>query len=216
MSSKDSNVVRLERPPQKEAKLPGAGLTEALANAVMSFSGAHRPVADDVSDVQDAHPLDRMVHYSIGTMGSGLSSISLSMAVYDWLAHLSIYPAENLELAQDALKKSLLFSTYLAHAAGNPKGDSNIIIKPQPRDHRFESASWQNWPFNTYYQGFLLAEAWWDRATSGIRGVSRHHMEVANFYMRQLVDVFSPSNLPWTNPEVLDRSVEKGGIPELP
>ena len=42
-------------------------------------------------------------------------------------------------------------------------------------------------------------------------GVSRHHERVVSFAARQLLDVVSPSNFPWTNPEVLEATAEQRG-----
>jgi poly[(R)-3-hydroxyalkanoate] polymerase subunit PhaC len=44
-----------------------------------------------------------------------------------------------------------------------------------------------------------------------VRGVSKQHEDIVEFMSRQVLDIFSPSNFPLTNPEVLGRTVEKGG-----
>ena len=41
------------------------------------------------------------------------------------------------------------------------------------------------------------------QATSGVRGVTRHHEAVASFTARQILDIFSPSNFLATNPDLL-------------
>jgi polyhydroxyalkanoate synthase len=45
-----------------------------------------------------------------------------------------------------------------------------------------------------------------------VRGVSPHDEQVVTFVARQLLDVFAPSNCPWTNPEVLKASLQQGGM----
>lgn len=85
-------------------------------------------------------------------------------------------------------------------------------IEPLPQDKRFVSKPWQQWPFNTIYQGFLLTQEWWHDATTGIDGVSKHHQEVVSFVARQVLDIWSPGNFPLTNPNVLQSMFEQGGM----
>jgi polyhydroxyalkanoate synthase len=44
-----------------------------------------------------------------------------------------------------------------------------------------------------------------------VHGVSRHHEEVVTFVACQLLDVFAPTNYPWSNPEVLQATLTQGG-----
>ena len=39
-----------------------------------------------------------------------------------------------------------------------------------------------------------------------------HHEDVVSFIARQLLDMYSPSNNPFTNPEVIDRTLNSGGM----
>ena len=65
------------------------------------------------------------------------------------------------------------------------------------------------------HQSFLLMQQWIWNATNHVRGVSRHHERMVTFTARQALDVASPTNFVWTNPEVLsaddgDRRAEPG------
>jgi len=44
-----------------------------------------------------------------------------------------------------------------------------------------------------------------------VRGVTPHHEQVVEFVGRQILDIFSPSNFPATNPEVLRATLQEGG-----
>jgi polyhydroxyalkanoate synthase len=88
----------------------------------------------------------------------------------------------------------------------------NNCFLAHSKDKRFENKLWEWFPFNYYAQGFLLTEEWLDEATSNLRGVSSHHQRIVNFITRQMLDVFSPSNFIWTNPEVLQATFQQAGM----
>ena len=93
------------------------------------------------------------------------------------------------------------------HAGG--AHDYSACIERLELDRRFAAPAWQQWPFNVIHQGFLQQQ-WWHNATTGVRGVSRHHENMVTFAGRQSLDMWSPSNFIWTNPEVLD-AIKVGG-----
>jgi polyhydroxyalkanoate synthase len=47
---------------------------------------------------------------------------------------------------------------------------------------------------------------------TGVRGVSREDENIVAFGTRQILDVFSPSNNVFTNPEILERTQQEGGM----
>jgi polyhydroxyalkanoate synthase subunit PhaC len=42
-----------------------------------------------------------------------------------------------------------------------------------PQDWRFAGQAWYTWPFNLFYQSFLLQQQWWHNATTGLRGITK-------------------------------------------
>ncbi|HKH80654.1 MAG TPA: hypothetical protein VKA03_03420 [Methylovirgula sp.] len=42
-------------------------------------------------------------------------------------------------------------------------------------------------------------------------GVTKSHADIVSFAARQMLDVFAPSNFPWTNPEVLRATAAQSG-----
>ena len=55
-------------------------------------------------------------------------------------------------------------------------------------------------------------EAWWREATSYVPGLPRDREAEVAFMMRVLLDGYSPSNIPWLNPVILDRTAKEGGF----
>jgi polyhydroxyalkanoate synthase len=167
-------------------------------------------MANNHASVRPSHgsDLDRWVHAQFSPLNRGVSITSLRMAFDDWLTHLSHNPAEQLELAKKAAQMLQQLATYIPQAAqslGTPG------IEPLVQDRRFAHPAWQGWPFNVISQSFLLTQQWWRAATTGVRGVSAHHQDVVSFTVRQWLDVFSPANFLWTNPEVLERTAATFG-----
>ena len=152
---------------------------------------------------------DRALHAILGRATRAVSPTSLLLAYTDWVSHLMLSPAKQAHLAQKALRKAHRLGSYLPGAAA---GRAESCIEPLEQDRRFSHPDWQRWPFNAIHQSFLLAQQWWYNATTEVRGVSRHNEDVVTFVARQLLDIVSPSNFPFTNPEVLHRTLETGGL----
>ncbi|MEE4379651.1 MAG: alpha/beta fold hydrolase [Candidatus Competibacteraceae bacterium] len=151
-----------------------------------------------------------MIRASIGQVTLGVSPVALAQAYQDWILHMAMSPGMQLELSQKTLRKLAQFAVYARHAA--LESHTEPAVTPLPGDNRFREPEWQAWPFNLYYQSFLLGQQWWHSATTTLRGPSQHHKNVTWFTAKQLLDIFSPSNLPWTNPVILKRTMEQGGM----
>jgi polyhydroxyalkanoate synthase len=133
--------------------------------------------------------LDRLREARIGQMSGGLSPEGLALAWIDWALHLGAAPGKQAELALHDWSSP-------ADASGDP---------------RFRDAAWRAPPFEAIATAFLRAQSWWSQATRGVPGTTPHHEAVMDFAARQVLDMMSPSNLPWTNPEVLGRTFAQGG-----
>jgi polyhydroxyalkanoate synthase len=153
---------------------------------------------------------DRSLHAALARFTLGLSPAAIAAAYLDWLVHLIAAPGKRLQLVDKMARKAMRFSAYAWQQALHP-GKTPPVIEPLPQDRRFAAEAWQQPPFNLLYQGFLLQQQWWHNATSDIRGVTQHHEDIVRFGIRQLLDVFSPSNFLPTNPELLQRTGETAG-----
>jgi polyhydroxyalkanoate synthase len=160
-------------------------------------------------DIEPPTVTDRALHAALGRMTFGISPAALALAWTDWTLHLAMSPGKWARLSEKALRKAGRFGDYAARAAAP---NAQPCIAPLPQDRRFSSEAWQQWPFNVVHQGFLLNQQWWHNVTTGIGGVSPHHEQVVSFVARQLLDMVSPVNFVATNPDVLQATVEQGGM----
>ena len=152
---------------------------------------------------------DRVLHAALGRATLGVSPGALAQAWADWFVHLAMAPGKQGELVQKAARKQARLLRYAVRRTVEP--ETAPCIDPLPQDRRFDDPEWQDPPFNVLYQAFLLTQQWWHNATTGVRGVSKHHEDVVAFVARQLLDIASPSNFALTNPVVLRAAAEQSG-----
>ena len=126
----------------------------------------------------------------------------------DWFTHLAMSPGKQRELAEKAVRQLIRLSL---HTITNANVHCEPCIEPLPQDKRFDAPEWKQWPYDLIYQSFLLNQQWWHNATTGVTGVTDHHEQLATFAVRQMLDIFSPSNFVLTNPEVLSAVIKSGG-----
>lgn len=166
-----------------------------------------RVEADSESEAYRA--FDRMREALIGHATGGLSPAAIAMALFDWSVHLASAPGKRLELADKAARKSMRLWLHMAAACAC--SDATPCIEPLPGDDRFRSDAWKKQPFSFWAQAFLLNQQWWHNATHGVSGMTPHHEDVVSFSARQMLDVFSPSNMAFANPEVIGKTIASGG-----
>lgn len=153
--------------------------------------------------------LDRVREALTAQATGGLSPASLAMAFMDWSIHLASAPGKCLELTMKAGQKAARLGAHIATAGLD--SDERPCIEPLPGDYRFSNEGWRKPPYNLWSQAFLLNQQWWHNVTHGVPGVTPHHEDVVSFAARQFLDMFSPSNIPFANPEVVEKAVATGG-----
>ncbi len=147
--------------------------------------------------------LDRMLHVWQSRFTGGRSPSTVGLAFLDWAAHAANAPFQMAALGRTALAQW----QRLAHAAaGNAP-----VIAPQPDDRRFAHPAWQRRPYDLLTQAVLLGEEWWDGVVRSPGGVAADNQRIVAFTMRQWLDLVSPSNVPWLNPEVIEATRTSGG-----
>jgi polyhydroxyalkanoate synthase len=145
-----------------------------------------------------ADPLDFWRNLAQGVFANPLSPQELTPAAADILSHLS--PAYLNEIAQSAARQGMRSLT------------ANHTRISGAEDHRFADPAWLAPPFNLFARNFLLTEQWLRHCLLRTPGVDPKHAKLAVFAAEQWLDAFSPSNFPWTNPEVLRATLNQGGL----
>lgn len=86
------------------------------------------------------------------------------------------------------------------------------VISPARSDRRFRDEAWQSEPYYHFLvQQYLLFSRAVDEMLAGIKGLPESQKRNLEFYARQYVSAFSPSNFASTNPEVQRVTRETGG-----
>ncbi len=166
-----------------------------------------RSEGDDAPALCD---LDFMTNAMLARLTMGVSPTAVMKDYFTWFARLAASPGKQLQLLEKATTNALTFYNYAVYHALDEGGAP--CIDPLPQDHRFEDEGWRRFPYNLIHQGFLLAEQWWHIAVTGVRGVPKTSENAVDFITRQWLDIFSPSNAPFLNPEVTEETLEKGGV----
>jgi polyhydroxyalkanoate synthase len=171
-----------------------------------AWQGRLRPRYPEAS-VEHAH-IDLALNAWLGRMTGYVSPAALAAAWQDWATHLLLSPSKQMELGIQALTGA---EQWLRYSATAMLGNAAEPVRPLAQDKRFSDPLWHAWPYNQLSQGFLLAQKWWHRATSGVRGMSPHHSDVVTFVARQMLDGFAPSNFIATNPMAQKVTFASGG-----
>jgi len=79
-------------------------------------------------------------------------------------------------------------------------------------DKRFQDPAWLTLPFSLYQQAYSVVEAWGEAASALTDPwVAPEARPRAAFQAHQWLDLFSPTNAPWSNPQVLEATWQTGG-----
>lgn len=111
-----------------------------------------------------------------------------------------------------------LFSAYLdiwtnsIRCLGGEAENGPNKIKPEPRDRRFNDPDWEQHPFFDFLkQAYLVTARWAEELVEEPGNIDEPLRHKLRFYVRQVMDAFSPSNFLLTNPQVLRETYETSG-----
>jgi len=195
--------------PEKPRRPASHAAGKPVPSSPLPIPDASLAPDEPAADTARAEVFDRLVHAWQGRFTASVSPAALMIAYFDWGIHLANAPGKQANLVEKAMRKWVRLALYLSRVC---KGvDCPPCIEPLIQDKRFAAPEWQQFPFSAIYQSFLLQQQWWHKATTGIRGVAPRHERVAAFATRQILDIFAPSNFPFTNPEILRQTLAEGG-----
>jgi poly[(R)-3-hydroxyalkanoate] polymerase subunit PhaC len=78
------------------------------------------------------------------------------------------------------------------------------VVEPEPGDNRFKDPDWSDSQyFDFWKQAYLITSRWAEDVAKNTEGVDERTRKKAMFYLEQVIAALSPSNYPFTNPEVV-------------
>ena len=85
-------------------------------------------------------------------------------------------------------------------------------IEPDATDKRFTHEAWVENPMLDFVkQSYLIFARWLETTISQLDGMDEHEKAKAEFYARQFIDAFAPSNFAMLNPEVVQATIDSKG-----
>lgn len=184
--------------------LPHPEKRTLLAHRELPGSGPH-----DLPAPGTFETADRLARATVARFTQGISPYAESSAVYDWMAHLARAPGRQTELWLEAMGSLAKLGRFALETAARQEPEPPF--QPERHDRRFADPAWQSAPYVFWQQAFLAQEAWWRSATREVRGMSRKSASRVALMARQALDVLSPSNVPWLNPTIIERTREESG-----
>jgi len=90
--------------------------------------------------------------------------------------------------------------------------DAQPLATPAQGDRRFQDSIWDENPFFDYLkQSYLLTGNWLKQRLEEAGGLTDKERRKLEFLTRSYIEAISPTNFPWSNPEVLKTTIEEGG-----
>lgn len=152
---------------------------------------------------------NRVLRASAARLTQGLSPNAQAAAWFDWASHLARAPGRQAELGIAAAQIATLYSRFVAQTliGANPPPP----FQAQQYDRRFQHEAWTRPPLLFWQQAYLAQERWWCEATREVRGMNPTRVRRVQFMVNQMLNAFSPSNIPWINPKVVEATIRENG-----
>ena len=123
-----------------------------------------------------------------------------------WMAEPAKLAAAQTELAQGYMT---LWTGSLQRMMGM---GAVPVVEPAQGDNRFKDPEWSENPYYDFWkQAYLLTSRWSENLVSETDGIDAKTRARADFYLKQMIAAASPSNFPFTNPEVMRETMKSNG-----
>ncbi len=147
--------------------------------------------------------LDEMQHWT-WVMGR-----AQQMMMEQGMAAMPVVPGLNdpatLERVRDFWADSMtLWTRFLSPGAA-------AVPAPPPSDKRFRAPAWREPVFDMVRQSYETIADHMLRQVDAVTGVEPKQREQLRFATQTFVDAMSPTNFAWTNPEVIEKTIETRG-----
>ena len=127
-----------------------------------------------------------------------------------WFAEMVSNPAKVVEHQVNYWGKTL--KHYVEAQQTLAQGEFKAPPDPGPKDRRFANPLWETHPFFNYLkQQYQLNSEAISTAVGDMESLDPADRRRVEYFTRQIVDMFSPTNFLGTNPEALEKAVETDG-----
>ena len=179
---------------------PGAQASEEfVSNLLRSVQATGQVIAKIVEDKDKRQ--------GAFTVASGMADSGKLFApiIQYWMNDPKAYAEAQAKLSEDMI--DLWGRTYKRFLGEKVEP----VIASSGNDPRFSDKEWtENAFFDFLKQAYLLAGKWAEDMIHNAATVDAHTKHRAEFYLNQIVSALSPSNFPFTNPEVIRATVSTG------
>ena len=134
---------------------------------------------------------------------------SFNTSITKWMVSLS-QQGDLLGSQKSLLEDLAKLNLYLIHRLeGN---DVDPVIHPQKKDFRFSHQEWNKNPyFDVIKQFYLLFSNWLHSIIELNPSLDAKTKATVSFYIRQLTEALSPSNYLFSNPELIQKTLDDKG-----
>jgi polyhydroxyalkanoate synthase subunit PhaC len=141
---------------------------------------------------------------------AGPSQELYAKAAAAYIAELMANPAKMIEQQVGYWGRTL--THYVEAQKALAKGDLHAPDDTGPKDKRFANPLWDTHPgFNYLKQQYLMNVDAVTGAMSGLPSLDATEQKRVDFFIRQIVDMFAPTNFLGTNPDALEKAVATDG-----